>query len=434
MRKVLFILSMVFTVLVGSTPAFASVSDNQVTSQKVKEADGTSGQNTNSGSGVKTGHIQNGAVTSGKVADGAVSSTKILDSAVSSSKIQDGAVTDAKIAGPISGSKISSAGLNADTVDGQHASAFAAASHTQAMSTVTGLEAALAGKSDVTHNHDTLYQQKYGKVAVVAQTGGDYADPVTAMNDIATWCGIPSATNPCLLKMMPGVYALGNTLMMKSYVDLEGSGTSMTKIAGTVRYEYTANNELRMLTVEGAVNTVEMYGSSQLQIRDASLVALDRALDMAYSGNVTLKHVDMSAPGTGIFSYYPYGDVTIEGSAISAGVGFFGYSNSGEGNLYIKNSKIIGSGGVVYAGAYDLFVTGSDLLGEEGSINDAIFCGGHASRVIARDSTIRATRSLFLDASCASISLANTMISGTPVAGTKCFGVYDANYNPVTCQ
>jgi hypothetical protein len=111
------------------TVAFASVNDDQVTSQKIREADGTSGQNTNSGSGVKTGHIQ------------------------------DGAVTESKIGGTISQSK------------------------------VTGLETALAGKSDVTHSHDVLYQQKYGKVAVVAQTGGDYTDPVIAMNDTATWCG-----------------------------------------------------------------------------------------------------------------------------------------------------------------------------------------------------------------------------------------------------
>jgi hypothetical protein len=47
--------------------AFAAVANDEVTSVKLKEADGTSGQNTNSGSGVKTGHIQNGAVTNAKI-------------------------------------------------------------------------------------------------------------------------------------------------------------------------------------------------------------------------------------------------------------------------------------------------------------------------------------------------------------------------------
>ena len=229
------------TLAVGAPNPPLPIADDSILSQHIKEADGTTGQDTNTGSGIKTGHIQDGAVTTGKivdgsvttpkitdnavttpkvadssittnkVVDGAITTPKIVDGAMSTSKIADGAVTDAKISGTISASKISSTGLNADTIDGHHASDFAPATHSHAQSQVTSLESALQNKADANHNHDTVYQKKHGKVAVVAQSGGDYTNPVTAMEDAATWCGAPSETNRCLLKIMPGVYSIGST-------------------------------------------------------------------------------------------------------------------------------------------------------------------------------------------------------------------------------
>jgi hypothetical protein len=112
-----------------------------VLSANLKDADGSTGQDSTRGAGVKTPHLQNSAVTTLKIADGAV--------------------TDAKISGPISGAKISTSGLNADMVDGKHASELAPAVHVHSQSDVAGLAAALAGKSN-----------KYGKVAVVAMEIG----------------------------------------------------------------------------------------------------------------------------------------------------------------------------------------------------------------------------------------------------------------------
>lgn len=194
------------------------------------------------------------AVDTNQIVDGAVTTAKIADGAVAAEKIADSAVTDAKISGPISASKISPVDLDADTVDGKHAVDLAPAVHSHSPSEVTGLEAALAGKAEMLHNHDTLYQQKYGKTAVVAKTGGDYTDPVAAMNDLAAWCGTPASDNPCLLKIMPGVYDLGaTTLQMQGHVDIEGSGTNTTVLQGSpadavVRGASSA--ELRNLKIE----------------------------------------------------------------------------------------------------------------------------------------------------------------------------------------
>ncbi len=80
-----------------------------VISSKIKEADGTSGQNTETGSGVKTEHIQNSAVTDAKIDDDAIISAKIAEADGSSGQntdtgrgiktnhIQDNAITGIKI-------------------------------------------------------------------------------------------------------------------------------------------------------------------------------------------------------------------------------------------------------------------------------------------------------------------------------------------------
>jgi len=57
MCKVLLILSITIASALFNTAAFAAVANDEVTSVKLKEADGISGQDTNSGSGVKTNHI-----------------------------------------------------------------------------------------------------------------------------------------------------------------------------------------------------------------------------------------------------------------------------------------------------------------------------------------------------------------------------------------
>jgi hypothetical protein len=57
--------------VLGGMPALASaanVAANTVVSSSIKPADGTTGQSLTTGSGVKTGHIQDGAVTAAKIA------------------------------------------------------------------------------------------------------------------------------------------------------------------------------------------------------------------------------------------------------------------------------------------------------------------------------------------------------------------------------
>lgn len=98
--------------------------------------------------------------------------------------------------------------LDADLLDGNDSSTFASTVHTH-----TG--------------------SLYSKVAVVAQSWGDYTSPLDAMKNLATWCGIPAVTNPCLLRILPGIYNLGNNVLTMQAFDIEGSGENATTITST---------------------------------------------------------------------------------------------------------------------------------------------------------------------------------------------------------
>ena len=92
---------------------------------------------------------------------------------------------------------------------------------------------------------------RYSNVIVVARSGGDFTSVQKALNNITD----SSPTNRYLVWVAPGIYT--ETVSMKQYVDIEGAGELVTKIAspggpspdyGTVTG---ANNaELRSLTVE----------------------------------------------------------------------------------------------------------------------------------------------------------------------------------------
>lgn len=77
---------------------FAALQDDSVTSAMIAEADTTTLQDTDNGTGVKTGHIQDRAVTDDKIANNAVTTAKIANNAVTAAKIGNGEVRTAELA------------------------------------------------------------------------------------------------------------------------------------------------------------------------------------------------------------------------------------------------------------------------------------------------------------------------------------------------
>lgn len=127
---------------------------------------------------------------------------------------------------------------NADTLDGQHASAF---------------------------------QPHYANVVIVAQSGGDFTTIGAALGGIAN----ASDRNRYLVKVMPGVYS--ERVTMNPYVDIEGAGELTTRItytgcvsSATGTVVGASNAELRFVTVENtggnAYATAIYYGSASRRL------------------------------------------------------------------------------------------------------------------------------------------------------------------------
>lgn len=393
--------------------AFASVNDDQVTSQKLKEADGTTGQDANLGSGVKTAHIQDGAVTDAKIggtisgtklgahghngsdiSDGTITGSKFATGSVIGSAIADGAVTDAKILGTISGNKLGAHGHSSDDITG------IINSSNLPVGAISGTVAA----GD--HNHDTLYQRKYGKVAVVAVSGGDYANPAAALADSTAWCSV----GPCLLKIMPGTYNTG-VLQIPSNIDIEGSGINSTKLIGSLNFWYASNNEIRNFSLDAV--SLDAPGAHGIQLHE--------------SGNITFSNFNLFVSTNmreiyGIISTSSAGDLRILNSSISVtttdayihGI-IFGTNTA---KLYVINTDInvLATG---YSG------TTSGILTDAGTV----FISG--SSVVVGDGY-----ALVAQTAESRINVSNTKLDGAiwNPTSTKCISVFNKNFDPVACQ
>lgn len=289
--------------------SFAAVLNDEVTSQKLKEADGTSGQDTNSGSGVKTGHIQNGAVT------------------------------DAKIAGTISTSKLN-VGTSAGTV--------------------------AAGD----HNHDNSYQKKYAQTIVVAKSGGDFTDLFTALSSI-TDASASKPYLVKVMPGVYNLAVPPNSVQIFDYITVQGSGRDATKLSCVSDGNWSSYRPCISIPCSNcgiSDLTVEMHGNASLS-RDAvvfhvafspnlhnlNIIAQDGANDIGIQifgvDNAVVEDVNIYTNGQGMYSFNYYsrtGQMLVDNLRIGGVAGSTpatGITVTDPGATFIvKNSEI--SGGI----------------------------------------------------------------------------------------
>jgi hypothetical protein len=274
----------------------------------------------------------------------------------------------------------------------------------------------------------------YQNVAIVAPSGGDYNNPATAMAAYSLWCGPPSATNPCLLKIMPGVYDIGtSTVVMQPYIDIEGSGEKLTKITGAIvsgSWPPTAatvkganNAQIRFLTVQntGVGNyVVAVLGSSMSSLLHVTATVLGPSSGSSYGYGVynlgsqpTMTNVTVTVSGAG--SSYGYGVYNYASSATMSNVTVYASATHSYGVYNSNCSPIMTNVTVTALGGYAVY----NEVGVTVKINNSVLKGASGGLSIYNDSGVTTL-------------VAMTQLDGGAVnnsGGTlTCVGAYNGNY------
>jgi hypothetical protein len=332
---------------------------------------------------------------------------------------------------------------------------------------------------------DAAALPQYAKRAVVARDGtGDYPGPIEAMAALATWCGTPTATNPCLIKIMPGEYNLGGGAFdMKAYVDVEGSGMGITILKGTnagygvVRFYYDATSQLRSLSVDnpgGVQNAIGVWcgANSSPRLADVRVTASGGssstwAVYVITSGKVELDRVVASAFGGGgdtsaIRFESGYGELVVTGGSFMASGGLNAYAVATYGaatgigalsaaSARLRCTEIKGSLGSL--NNVGVFNQGATLTLSNVSISTEGPTGSNVSQAVSNvrwtshygeEGTVRIDGSVLRSIGGSPYAIAAyspTYVGYTraeaPLAGGvgrfRCIGVYDANYQAVAC-
>lgn len=359
----------------------------------------------------------------------------------------------------------------------------------------------------------------YSRVVIVAPSGGDFADPVAALAAISG----ATAANPYLVKLQPGVYTVASPVVMKSYVDLEGSGEGVTKIVGAINGASTgvvttaANSELRFLTVEntGGVASATAIAGGHFSLHKVTAISAGGTADtygifssggaattrklsfvtarasgaanvtgvFSNSGIVDFAHVSGSASGgtnnKGVSISNPAGvravteiNATATGGALSHGLYLSGFTALAD--IAISGVSAAASGATntyaAYATAAVLNIESANLVASGGTNNHGLYLAGASgvsirnARIVAKDGTSyglynHSSSNAYVDHSaiaggttsvltrwCSDTYLANTKVASASFAVIDVWGggacgpatitcndAYRSDYAPLSC-
>lgn len=322
---------------------------------------------------------------------------------------------------------------------------------------------------------------------IVAKEGGDFADPIAAMDSILD----ASAATPYLIKILPGIYDVGaNPLYVKDYVSIEGSGIETTTIKGSVTSNsgltvglIVAGNNSRVsnLYIENNENTynslavscsnvqnftlqnisivsnglfgsygVDIRGNSDAYIKDIKITA-EEGIRVNQEAKLIARNISViiddntstssSYGGVGLLNFR--GDVFVDGFSID---GTLDPDKVQRGILvqHVLQNAVYGStklnNGIINVNNGNASSNGIDASGVDVNLieltNTNIISSGSAITGSGKISNcyLEGLQSSIPDLS-PGYFISNTKIIG-PLAGynAKCFNNYDGDLNPIVCQ
>jgi len=265
----------------------------------------------------------------------------------------------------------------------------------------------------------------YNRVAIVAREGGDYNNPQVAMSDHESWCRERTAENPCLLKIMPGVYTVTAPLQMQPYIDIEGSGENSVIIQGGMNTAYA-----------GIVNGADYTEIRFLTVKHTGAEAALGFYNNGASPKMTHITVSVTASGNGCTGISNYGaspvmsDVTVNASG---GSFVTGVQNDNGSEPLMKGMQITTSNGANWSAAIINYESNPIISNVKADGGNYGIISGISGTVRVRNSIIKGSSS-----SIYSYNTAKTLVSYSQVEGgvayssgdgvNTCLGAYTGNY------
>ena len=278
----------------------------------------------------------------------------------------------------------------------------------------------------------------------------DFTSPVDALDAIGTTLPGSSAGNRYLVMVEPGVYTVNQSVEMKPFVDLQGSGIKTTIIRGQIPFDNggpvfgdqgvinaASRSEIRQLTVRNTIASISgigiaVIGTQGSLISDVRSVARGGAAD---SGNWKYGVRIVDSTNTRLVNVVARGaspDTTLcQGAAIR---------NS---TVSIVDSRVVGAVcgiglGISVDGGSSVSVQGSHLRGE-GSTNGLGVSAssnseGETTSVRVRHSEIigQVLAGIDSEPGVSDVKISHSEMTG-PVSGAPlCFSVHDPSLTGLT--